>query len=333
MGGKLKGQRGRMSIGRKPIVVVGSINLDLVANADRIPAVGETVHGSNFQMHPGGKGANQAVAAARLGYPVQMIGKVGSDAFGEQLRSHLESAAVGLEGVTRAEGASGVAVIVVAPHGENCIVVTSGANAQVTPEYVGQYSELIRNAALVLMQLEIPLPTVERVADLCAQHGVPLILDPAPARELPDSLLHRVSWFTPNETEAAYFGANSVNGYGQAASPSSTAQQLLVLGPRGVLLKLGPRGAYLSTGDGMTERINAIAVKAIDTTAAGDAFNGAFAVGLAHGKDPVESARFAVAAAALSVTRAGAQPSMPVLREVEELLDESGRPGIAISNS
>jgi ribokinase len=322
-----------MSIGSKPIVVVGSINLDLVANADHIPAVGETVHGSNFQMHPGGKGANQAVAAARLGYPVQMIGKVGSDAFGEQLRSHLESAGVGLEGVTRAEGASGVAVIVVAPHGENCIVVTPGANAQVTPEYVGQYSELIRNAALVLMQLEIPLPTVERVADLCAQHGVPLILDPAPARELPDSLLHRVSWFTPNETEAAYFGANSVNGYGQAASPSSTAQQLLALGPRGVLLKLGPRGAYLSTGDGMTERINAIAVKAIDTTAAGDAFNGAFAVGLAHGKDPVESARFAVAAAALSVTRAGAQPSMPVLREVEELLDESGRPGIAISNS
>src|ERR1700728_1742973 len=123
-----------MGIGRKPIVVVGSINLDLVANADHIPAAGETVHGNNFQMHSGGKGANQAVAAARLGYPVQMIGKLGSDTLGDQLHSQLESAGVGLEGVTRAEGASGVAMIVVAPHGENCIVVTPGANAEVTPE-------------------------------------------------------------------------------------------------------------------------------------------------------------------------------------------------------
>jgi len=311
-----------MGIGRKPIVVVGSINLDLVANADHIPAAGETVLGSNFQMHSGGKGANQAVAAARLGYPVQMIGKLGSDALGEQLRSQLEAAGVGLEGVTRAEAASGVAMIVVAPHGENCIVVTPGANAQVTPEYVDKHGELIRNAALVLMQLEIPLATVEHVADLCEQHNVPLILDPAPAQDLAGSLLHRVTWFTPNETEAAYFAKN-VNDHGEA-DPAATARQLLVLGPRGVLLKLGTRGAYLSTSDGMEKQMDAIPVRAIDTTAAGDAFNGAFAVGLAHGKGAVESARFAVAAAALSVTCAGAQPSMPTLREVEELLESSG---------
>lgn len=144
-----------MGAGEKPIAVVGSINLDLVANASHIPAPGETVFGSNFQMHPGGKGANQAVAVARLGYAVQMIGRIGSDALGGQLRSHLLRAGVGLQGVSQMEAASGVAMIVVAPHGENCIVITQGANAQITPEFVGQYSAMIRNARLVLAQLEI----------------------------------------------------------------------------------------------------------------------------------------------------------------------------------
>jgi ribokinase len=307
-----------MRIGQKPVVVVGSINLDLVANAERIPAAGETVHGSNFQMHPGGKGANQAVAVARLGYPVQMIGKIGSDALGEQLRSHLQSAGVGLEGVASVEGASGVAMIVVAPRGENCIVVTPGANAQVTPEYVDRYSSLIRDAGIVLAQLEIPVETVQRVADLCFQYKVPLILDPAPAQALPAILLQRVSWFTPNETEAAFYAENNAAGNPQMDS-RALAQRLLALGPRRVLLKMGSRGAYLAA-KGIEEHIDAIAVEAIDTTAAGDAFNGAFAVGLLGGKDPVESARFAVAAAALSVTRPGAQPSMPILKEVELLL-------------
>ena len=307
-----------MGIGRKPIVVVGSINLDLVAKADHIPAPGETVHGSEFQMHPGGKGANQAVAVARLGYPVQMIGKLGTDALGEQLRSHLQDAGVGLGGVTHAEGASGVAMIVVAPQGENCIVVTPGANAQVTPEYVDGYRDMIQNAGMVLTQLEIPVETVQHVADLCFQYNVPLMLDPAPAQTLPRALLKRIAWFTPNETEAAFYGANSSNGSGEAG-PHTIAQHLLALGPPGVLLKMGSRGAYVATKN-VKEQIEAIAVNAIDTTAAGDAFNGAFAVGLLLGKDPVESTRFAVAAAAISVTRAGAQPSMPVLQEVEQLL-------------
>jgi ribokinase len=307
-----------MLTGAKPIVVVGSINLDFVTNADRIPVAGETVHGNDFQMHPGGKGGNQAVAIARLGYPVQMIGKIGSDVPGEQLRSHLQSAGVGLGGVERTEGASGVAVIVVAPHGENCIVVTPGANAHVSPEYVDLHLDLIRNAGLVLTQLEIPLETVQHLAQLCFREGIPLMLDPAPAQKLPSSLLKQVHWFTPNETEAAFYAGSGSAG-ADSTSPSVTARSLLAQGPPGILLKMGSRGAYLATG-GIGEQLNALSVKAVDTTAAGDAFNGAFAVGLMLGKTALESARFAVAAATLSVTRAGAQPSMPVLEEVEQML-------------
>jgi ribokinase len=312
-------QRDSMRASQKPIVVVGSINLDLVAITARIPAAGETVLGSEFRMHPGGKGANQAVAVARLDYPVQMIGKIGSDALGDPLWGHLQKAGVGLEGVERSEGASGVAMIVVSAEGENCIVVTPGANAEVTPEYVDSHRDLIRNAGLVLTQLEIPLDTVERVSALCFQYQVPLILDPAPAQALPPSLLKRVRWFTPNETEAAFYAPNGLAINDEAAS-RARARRLLTQGPQGILLKMGARGAYLAT-DALDEQLDAIPVKAVDTTAAGDAFNGAFAVGLLLGRNPKESARFAAAAAALSVTRAGAQPSMPHLREVEQMLD------------
>jgi ribokinase len=308
-----------MGTGQKPIVVVGSINLDLVAHADHIPAAGETVHGSGFQMHPGGKGANQAVAVARLGYPVQMIGKVGSDTPGQQLRAHLENAGVGIECVGQTEGASGVAMIVVAGDGDNCIVVTPGANAEVTPSFVDLHVDVIRSAGLVLAQFEIPIETVQHVADLCFRHHIPFILDPAPAQSLPEDLLKRVTWFTPNETEAAFYVPQGLNGNPEAHS-RVLSQRLLAQGPAGVLLKLGAQGAYLAT-DGIEEQLNAIKVNAVDTTAAGDAFNGAFAVGLLLGKSAIESARFAIAAAALSVTRAGAQPSMPILQEVEQLLE------------
>lgn len=305
---------------QKPIVVVGSINLDLVAITARIPAVGETVLGREFQMHPGGKGANQAVAVARLGYPVQMIGKIGSDALGDPLWGHLQKEGVGLEGVQRSDGASGVAMIVVSADGENCIVVTPGANAEVTPEYVDSHRDLIRNAGLVLTQLEIPLDTVEHVADLCFQYQVPLILDPAPAQALPPSLLKRVRWFTPNETEAAFYAPNGLAVNDEATS-RTRARRLLSQGPEGVLLKMGARGLYLAT-DAIDEQLDAIPVKVVDTTAAGDSFNGAFAVGLLLGRSPKESVRFAAAAAALSVTRAGAQPSMPHLQEVEQMLEK-----------
>ena len=178
-----------MRTGMKPVVVVGSINIDLVANAERIPVEGETVLGKDFQIHPGGKGANQAVAVARLGYPVQMIGRLGDDAFGAQLREDLQRAGVDVTGVATTPGTSGVAVIVVAEKGENCIVITPGANDLLTPDDLDANLEILRAAGIVLTQLEIPMRTVEHLAKICAREGLPLILDPAPARELPSSLL------------------------------------------------------------------------------------------------------------------------------------------------
>jgi ribokinase len=302
---------------KKPIVVVGSINLDLVAVAARIPAVGETVIGTDFQIHPGGKGANQAVAVARLGYPVQMIGRVGDDVFGSQLRAHLESSGVGTEGVLPSGGASGVALIVVSAKGENSIVVAPGANARLTPKDLEANLPLIKEAGLVLTQLEIPPETIERLAEICAQEKVPLILDPAPARELSRSVLEAAAWFTPNETEAAFYAKNS-----SAQDPGTVADALFDSGCRGVVLKMGSRGVYLASGRGERESVPAFPVKAVDSTAAGDAFNGGFAVGLMLGKSTRDSAIFAAAVAAISVTRVGAQPSMPTLKEVDAFLQE-----------
>jgi ribokinase len=303
----------------KPIVVVGSINIDMVANAERIPLASETVLGSNFQIHPGGKGANQAVAASRLGYPVRMIGRLGSDTFGSQLRTHLEREGVDVAGVTVAQGASGVAVIVVAQNGENSIVATSGANSQVTPEYLEANIEIIRSAGLVLTQLEIPEEAVEYLAHICSHEDIPLILDPAPARDLPPSLFKHIEWFTPNETEADFF-IGSPNRNRDVTDPTSIVEMLMSKGVKGVALKMGSRGAYLASTDGLREMLYPYSVEAIDTTAAGDVFNGAFATGLMLGKGPVKSARFAVAAAAVSVTRAGAQSSMPITAEVEQMI-------------
>jgi ribokinase len=305
---------------RKPIVVVGSINIDLVAKAQRIPVAGETVAGIDFQTHPGGKGANQAVAVARLGYPVGMFGRTGNDAFGVQIRDGLRSAGVDISAVGVSEGNSGVAVIFVSQAGENVIVVTPGANGLVRPADVDANVEMIRNAGLVLTQLEIPVETVEHLAVVCAREGVPLMLDPAPARELPAAVLTRTQWFTPNETEAGFYSTNS----SQTDSPAKVVELLLALGPKAVLLKLGSRGVYLADHDGVGNQIDGFHVSAVDTTAAGDAFNGAFATALLLGDSPVESARFATAAAAVSVTRPGAQPSMATMHEVEILLKGQG---------
>jgi ribokinase len=304
-----------MRAGKKPVVVVGSINLDLVANAERIPVEGETVEGRDFQIHPGGKGANQAVAIARLGYPVAMIGRVGDDAFGKQLHDHLAGAGVDTSAVAVSPGTSGVAVIVVADKGENSIVITPGANAHVSTDDIDANLDRIRSAGVVLTQLEIPIPTVLHLARICAREKVPLILDPAPAKKLPAELFELVEWFTPNETEAAFF-----IGSAGADSPFAMARVLMTKGAKGVLLKLGSRGVYVATQDGIAEQLRSFEVKAVDTTAAGDAFNGAFAVGLMMNLPCVESARFAAAAAAVSVTRPGAQPSMPSLAEVEDML-------------
>jgi ribokinase len=307
---------------QKPIVVVGSINTDLVAVTKRIPAVGETVIGTDFQIHPGGKGANQAVAVARLGYPVRLIGRLGSDPFGAQLRMHLESTGVDVAGVAKNDGTSGVAVIVVSSEGENSIVVTPGANSKVTPQDLETNIEIIRQAGIVLAQLEIPLETVEYLASLCAREGVPLMLDPAPARDLPQSIFKHIEWFTPNQTEAAFFAGGERSDVEKMA-PAEMAGLILSKGSRGVVLKMGAQGAYFASQECLGESLPAFHVRAIDTTAAGDAFNGGFATGLMLGRSPIESAYFAAAVAAISVTRIGAQPSMPNLAEVEEFMENN----------
>jgi ribokinase len=302
--------------GQKPIVVVGSINTDLVSVSERIPVVGETVLGSDFQIHAGGKGANQAVAVARLGYPVRMIGRLGSDSFGREARVHLEQVGVDTELVGTSDGPSGVAMICVSTRGENSIVVVPGANASLAPMDLDVHRSAIRNAAVVLAQLEIPIATVAHLAHLCANEGVPLILDPAPAAELPESVFRDVAWFTPNQTEAAYY----TKGKAGRGNPSAVVEELHRKGVRDVVLKLGAEGAAVTSDEGELRLVPAFQVDAIDTTAAGDAFNGGFAVGLLQGMSPSESARLASAVAAISVTRRGAQPSMPNAEEVRHFL-------------
>lgn len=300
----------------KPVVVVGSINMDLVASAPHIPAPGETILGTDFQTHPGGKGANQAVAAARLGASVQMIGQLGSDDIGKQLRGGLNLAGVDTTAVGTVQGASGVALISVAASGENSIIVVQGANLHVTPAYLDQHVALIRAAGIVLAQLEIPLETVLHLADLCAQANVPLMLDPAPARELPAELYAKLAWITPNETEAAFYLGHPIPDDGT----DKAAEELLARGTKGVLLKLGARGSYFAQAQGSEVKIQAYRVHAIDTTAAGDCFNGAFAAALMLGQSRLEAAMFASAASAISVTRKGAQASMPTMLEVQEFM-------------
>jgi ribokinase len=310
---------------QKPIVVVGSINTDLVAVTRRIPVVGETVLGSDFQIHPGGKGANQAVGVARLGYPVRLIGRLGNDTFGAELRAHLEKAGVEISGVSTSDGASGVAVIVVSSKGDNSIVLAPGANSKVTPEDIDANISVLRGAGIVLAQLEIPLETVEYLARVCARENVPLILDPAPASDLSPGIFKDVAWFTPNQTEAAfYLGHNHTQS--TALPPADIAKRFLSNGCRGVVLKMGAHGTYLESQGGIGSLVPAFLVDAIDTTAAGDAFNAGFATALMLGKSPLDSAVFAAAVAAISVTRTGAQPSMPSMAEVEKFLkDESLR--------
>lgn len=306
-----------MTHSQKPIVVVGSINMDLVASTPSIPLAGQTLIGTNFSATPGGKGANQAVAVARLGYPVQMIGAVGEDVFGQALLDNLIEAGVGTEAVTCVPGPSGVAPILVASNGENSIVVVPGANGKMTPAIVGKHADLIRLAGMVLCQLELPLETVSYILAICAEAGVPAMLDPAPAAELPESVWMQIAWFTPNETEAALY-------IGNVAAPEEASKRLLAQGLKGVVLKRGSEGSYVAVAGGEEKWVRPFAVEAIDTVAAGDCFNGAFAVGLLEGHDPWTAARFASAAAAISVTRRGAQASMPTRAEVDAFILSRG---------
>jgi ribokinase len=313
-------RKGRLAVS-KSIVVVGSVNVDLVVSADRIPHGGETVPGSDFQVFSGGKGANQAVAAARLGVPVSMIAKLGDDAFSTGLRQGLNRDAVNTVAVKTAPGPSGVAVIATDPAGENTIIVVPGANGKVTPADLEDNIDLLRSAGILLCQLEIPMETVKYLAEIAERYGTPVVLDPAPAQILPGDMLRRMEWVTPNETEACRLLGVAEKEIVESALPE-TAEQLLGLGPRNVIIKLGGRGCYLAFADGRRELVPAFRVQPVDTTAAGDAFNGAFAACLVEGRDPLFSVVFACAAAAISVTRHGAQPSMPKRQEVLSLLAE-----------
>jgi ribokinase len=306
----------------KRIVVVGSINLDLVAATQRIPIAGETVAGLTFRTFPGGKGANQAVAAARLGGSVSMVGKLGADAFGVQLRDSLEESNVNTEAVEVVPGSSGVALITTDAKGQNAITVVAGANAQLSPADLDVNIGLILGAGIVLTQLEIPFETVEYLAAIALQERVPLVLDPAPARPLPPSVLKCIDWLTPNETETCILTRRQP-GELSDASIEDAANALLDRGCRNVILKLGDRGCYLALSDGTRQMLPAYSVKAVDTTAAGDAFNGALAVALLNGQSPIESALWASAVAAISVTRPGAQASMPTALEVDRFLEDS----------
>ncbi|MFZ0276897.1 MAG: ribokinase [Candidatus Sulfotelmatobacter sp.] len=305
---------------QKPIVVVGSINLDLVVGADHIPQVGETIIGNSYNTFYGGKGANQAVAVAKLGYPLAMVGNVGDDAFGTQLRSGLEGAGVDTTYVNTVEGASGVALITTGRGGENNIVVVPGANGHFTPKLLEKAATILEYAGFILTQLEIPLDTVEYLAQFAERHNIPLMLDPAPARELPGNLLRKVSWITPNETETEELLKTKLENNDK--SYEAAAESLLDRGVRNVLLKLGSHGCLIAQGSLAKERISAFSVNAVDTTGAGDAFNAGFAVGLMRGSTVARSAILASAVAAVSVTRHGAQPSMPTWAEVKAFLDE-----------
>jgi len=299
------------------VCVVGSLNMDLVVKVPRLPHVGETVTGGVFATFPGGKGANQAVAAARLGARVFMVGRVGEDDFGRRARAALEQEGVDVTFVrTDSEAATGVALIGVDPHGRNLILVAPGANARVSPDDVEQAGEVIRAAAVLLLQLEIPMEAVRRAAQIAHEAGVRVVLDPAPVAPLPGDLYPLLDVLNPNEIEA-----HALTGLplGSTEEAVRAAEALYRRGARAAVVKLGERGAvYASMG--ARGHVPAFPVAAQDTTAAGDAFAAALGVALAEGKPLGQAVRFANAAAALKVTRMGAQ-SMPARSEVEALLN------------
>ncbi|WP_027407985.1 ribokinase [Anoxybacteroides tepidamans] len=290
---------------KKPVItVIGSINMDLVATAKRVPEQGETILGETFHLIPGGKGANQAVAAARLGAEVHMIGAVGADAFGTELIQHLERERIFIDNVKPVtDTGTGVAMIVVS-EGDNRIIVIPGANHALRPEDIEQCEEVIAKSDVCLLQLEIPLPAVEKAASLAKKHGVLVILNPAPAQPLPASLLEQVDILTPNEHERDIIL--------KELDAVKFAHKLVVTeGARGVSI----------VKDGQPVVIPGFRVPVVDTTGAGDTFNGALAVALSKGMALEDACRFGNAAAALAVTKLGAQTGMPTEAEVLALIE------------
>ena len=292
------------------ICVLGSINTDLVIEVETIPRPGETIEGKSMARYPGGKGANQAVAAARLGARVVMLSKVGRDQFGDALYAGLQENRVDTRNVERVEGPSGLAVISVADNGENAITVVAGANALVDRRYIDKHLDLLASSDILLLQLEIPLKTIDYLLRALPAEKPLIILDPSPAQDISHLLLERIDLLTPNEHEL-----NLLIG----SSDIEAGSRLLVSrGVRNVICTAGAEGAYLTTSAGITG-FPAFNVKPIDTTAAGDAFNGALAWALQT--RPLKKAiPYACAAGALATTKRGAQPSLPTLSELEGIL-------------
>lgn len=307
----------------KPTVVVaGSLNMDFAITVDRLPSPGETVLGRDFRMIPGGKGANQACAAGKLGgdsVAVKLIGRVGCDVFADHLKASLAAAGVDVTAVhaTRSQP-TGVALIWVDRQGQNSIVVASGANHELAAADVEAMRKWFRGAAVALFQLETPLATVEATLKLAREEGAITMLDPAPAQRLSPSVLTQVDILTPNESEALVLCGHAPARV-SLDEAGALAESLRQLGPRAVILKLGDRGCFLLSATG-PRHFPAYAVEVRDTTAAGDTFNAALAVALAEGGRIEDAIPFANAAAAISVTRLGAQASAPTRAQVEELL-------------
>jgi ribokinase len=304
------------------LVVIGSSNMDLVISLPRIPAVGETVLGGKSSMVFGGKGANQAVASIRSGGDIAFIAKVGNDLFGENMKNHFKQEGFRIDLILTDENEpTGIAQIFVSEKGENSIAVAPGANMKLVPKDIEPFTDLIKNSKVVLLQLETPLETVEYIADIAYQNNVKLILNPAPAQKLSEDLLRKVWLITPNETETSLLTGIEVVG---AASAEKAAKNLLKMGVKNVIVTLGENGSLLCNGDGV-EHFKVFEAKAVDTTAAGDVFNGTLAVAITNDKSLQEAINFAAAAAAISVTREGAQPSIPTHTEINNFLNVAKR--------
>jgi ribokinase len=303
------------------IAVVGSVNTDMVVKVARLPAPGETVAGGRFITAAGGKGANQAVAAARLGADVTLIAKIGRDSFGDQAIEGYRREGIRIDGIMRdPENPTGVALIIVDGRGQNLIAVASGANEHLTPEDIEHHADEIRQADVLLLQLEIPIESVRRAAEIAAEADVRVVLDPAPAMPLPPDHLPLVDYLTPNSAEASQLTGREVH---DAASAREAAERLLTAGARHVIITLGATGALLANSDG-SELIPTVDVDAVDTTAAGDAFNGTLACGLAGRLSPRDAVQRACLAATLSTTRLGAQSSLPTIAELQRFQEQTG---------
>lgn len=302
---------------KKRIVVIGSSNTDMIIQIDRIPRPGETVIGGQFSTAPGGKGANQAVAAARAGGDVAFIARVGNDIFGNEALKGFVADNIDIEHIIRDTTApSGVASIFVDRNGQNSIAVACGANANLSPADIEAAEKTIACADILVMQLETPIETVTAAAVMAHADGVKVILNPAPAQPLTDDLLKTVSILTPNETEAELLTGIGIENEDDARK---AAEALLGRGVATVMVTLGENGVIIATADGV-KKVDAFDVDPVDTTAAGDVFNGALAVAIAEGSQLNEAVLFANAAAAMSVTKLGAQPSAPTRDEIDKFM-------------